>query len=67
MPRCLRPAASRQHPCTRILAGEVSPAAAFDTLSSSGSAVLIDIRSAKEKESAGLPDLPGGGGKLVEL
>ncbi len=47
-------------------AGEVSPAAALDALSSSGGALLIDIRSAKEKETSGLPDLPSSG-KLVEL
>ncbi len=48
-------------------AGEVSPAAALDALSSGGGAVLLDIRTAREKEAAGLPDLPGGSGKLVEV
>jgi len=48
------------------VAGEVSPAAALDALSSGGGAVLLDIRSAKEKEAGGLPDLPNSG-KLVEV
>lgn len=39
-------------------AGEVTPAAALDTLSSGGNAVLVDIRSGREKEQAGLPELP---------
>ncbi|GAB4821917.1 hypothetical protein N2152v2_008963 [Parachlorella kessleri] len=51
----------------RGFAGEVSPAAALDALSSGGGAVLLDIRTAREKEAAGLPDLPGGSGKLVEV
>ena len=45
----------------RGYAGEVTPAAALDVLSSDGGAVLLDIRTAKEKEGAGLPDLPSNG------
>lgn len=50
----------------RGYAGQVSPAAALDILSTQGNCVMVDIRSAREKESAGLPDLPNNG-KLVEL
>lgn len=50
----------------RGYAGEVTPAAALDALSSNSNSVLVDIRTAKEKETAGLPDLPNSG-KLVEL
>ena len=39
-------------------AGEVSPAAALDALATQGNVVLIDIRSGREKEAAGIPDLP---------
>lgn len=39
----------------------MSPAQALDSLSSGANAVLIDIRTAKEKEQAGLPDLPNNG------
>jgi rhodanese-related sulfurtransferase len=46
--------------------GDVSPAAALDALSTQGNANLVDIRTAREKEQAGLPDLPNAG-KLVEL
>lgn len=50
----------------RGYAGDVSPAGALDALSTLGNAVLLDIRTLKEKESAGVPDLPNAG-KLVEL
>ena len=56
----------------RGYAGDVSPAAALDAVSAGGDVALVDIRSAREKESAGLPDLPsgglgGGGGRYLEV
>ncbi len=56
----------------RGYAGEVSPPAALDAVARGGDAVLIDLRSAREKEAAGLPDLPagglgGGGGRYLEV
>ncbi|KAK9797734.1 hypothetical protein WJX73_002375 [Symbiochloris irregularis] len=45
--------------------GEISPAAALDTASREGNCLIVDIRSQREKESAGVPDLPFGG-RLVE-
>lgn len=50
----------------RGYAGDVSAAAALDALSTRGDAFLLDIRTAREKEQAGIPDLPNSG-KLVEL
>ncbi|KAL4550157.1 hypothetical protein Ndes2526B_g08323 [Nannochloris sp. 'desiccata'] len=50
----------------RGYAGDVSPAAALDALSTQGKANLVDIRTAREKEQQGLPDVPNSG-KLVEL
>lgn len=46
--------------------GDVSPAAALDALSTRGDTVMVDIRTAREKEATGIPDLPNSG-KLVEL
>ena len=40
--------------------GNISPASALDTISREGNAVIVDIRTDREKESAGVPDLPGG-------
>jgi rhodanese-related sulfurtransferase len=50
----------------RGYAGDVSPAAALDALSTKSNANLVDIRTAREKEQQGIPDLPNSG-KLVEL
>ncbi|KAK9820460.1 hypothetical protein WJX72_010595 [[Myrmecia] bisecta] len=50
----------------RGYAGEISAAAALDTITNDNNAVLIDIRNDREKEYAGVPDLPSGG-KLIEL
>lgn len=50
----------------RGYAGDISPAGALDVLSTQGNCVVVDIRTTREKESAGLPDLPNNG-KLVEL
>ncbi len=47
-------------PPRRGYAGELAPPAALDALSNEGDAVLIDIRTAKEKEGSGIPDLPSG-------
>lgn len=43
---------------TRGYAGEVSAAAALDQVCSDGNAVIVDIRSQREKEVGGVPDLP---------
>lgn len=51
----------------RGYAGDVTPAAALDALSSRGDTVLVDVRSARDKESQGIPDVPNSGSKLVEL
>lgn len=52
----------------RGFAGEVTAAQALDLVGSDGSAVLIDIRTEREKEAAGLADVPGGAkGKLLEV
>lgn len=50
----------------RGYAGDVSPAAALDAVCTKGNANLVDIRTAREKEQQGLPDLPNSS-KLVEL
>ena len=50
----------------RGYAGDVSPPAALDALATQGNAVMVDIRSARDKEQSGIPDLPNSG-KLVEL
>lgn len=50
----------------RGYAGDVSPAAALDALATQSNAVLVDIRTAREKEQTGIPDLPNSG-KLIEL
>lgn len=42
----------------RGFAGEITAAQVLDSLND-GSCVLIDIRSQKEKESSGVPDVPG--------
>jgi rhodanese-related sulfurtransferase len=39
-------------------AGDVAPAAALDLLVNDPSVVLVDLRTAKEKEGSGIPDLP---------
>ena len=49
---------------TRGYAGEVTSANVIDSLS--GDSVLVDIRSANEKDSSGLPDLASNN-KLIEL
>jgi len=53
---------------TRIrgYAGDVSVASALDAVVGRGSSVLVDIRTQREKESQGVPDLPGGA-RLIEL
>lgn len=53
----------RMHPRTHapfvlLVAGEVSPARVLDMLSNGGDVVLVDVRTASEKASAGVPDLP---------
>lgn len=49
-------------PCHRpCCAGEVFPTTALDALVSQGNNALIDIRSASEKESGGVPDLADSG------
>jgi hypothetical protein len=48
-----------QTSCTRT--GDVSPTSALDMLSTKGNNALVDIRTAREKESGGSPDLPNSG------
>lgn len=48
--------------------GDLSAAAALNTMTTDGSAVLVDIRRTSEKESSGVPDLPSGAsGRAIEL
>ncbi|KAF8068332.1 Calcium sensing receptor [Scenedesmus sp. PABB004] len=52
----------------RGYAGEVTAAQALDLVGSDGGAVIIDIRTEREKEASGLADVPGGArGKLLEV
>ncbi|KAK9866513.1 hypothetical protein WJX84_008419 [Apatococcus fuscideae] len=46
--------------------GDITPAAALDALANDGNTILVDVRTAREKESSGIPDLPNSG-KLIEL
>jgi rhodanese-related sulfurtransferase len=48
-------------------AGELSAAVALDTVVNDASAVLIDIRPAREKEASGVPDVPGAASSKVRL
>ncbi len=51
----------------RGYAGDVSAAAALDaTAGRGGKSVLVDIRTQREKEAQGVPDLPGGA-RLIEV
>ncbi len=52
----------------RGYAGDIAPAAALDLLVNEGNVVLVDVRTAKEKETSGIPDLPSAAsGKLVDV
>lgn len=52
----------------RGFAGELAAAAALDSLVNEGNVVLIDIRTSKEKEGSGIPDLPSAAnGKSLEV
>lgn len=42
----------------RGYAGEINPAAALDAVSTENNTYIIDIRTSREKENGGLPDLP---------
>lgn len=44
----------------RGYAGEISPAAALDAVASGGNIFIVDIRTSREKENGGVPDLPSG-------
>ncbi|KAI7844128.1 hypothetical protein COHA_002266 [Chlorella ohadii] len=50
----------------RGYAGDIAPAAALSAVESEGNAVIVDIRSAREKEAGGMPDIPNTS-KLIEL
>lgn len=50
----------------RGYAGDVTPAAALTAVESEGGAVIVDIRSIREKEQGGTPDIPNSS-KLIEL
>lgn len=40
---------------------------ALDTVVGDASAVLIDVRSAREKEASGVPDVPGAASSKVSI
>eukprot|EP00884_Botryococcus_braunii_P022393 jgi/Botrbrau1/8838/Bobra.0335s0025.1 len=40
--------------------GDLTPASALDLVSNEGNVVLVDLRSDREKESGGIPELPSG-------
>lgn len=44
---------------------DVPPAAALNTLVNDGDAVMVDIRTPKEKELSGVPDLPSAASSKV--
>lgn len=47
---------------------DLTPAQALDLLLSDGDSVLIDLRSNREKEGSGIPDVPGSASsRLIEL
>ncbi|KAL3132062.1 hypothetical protein ABBQ32_008676 [Trebouxia sp. C0010 RCD-2024] len=50
----------------RGYAGEISPAAALDAVACDGNTYIVDIRTQREKENGGLPDLPSGN-RLIEV
>ena len=54
-------------PVYKVLSGvirgygrDISPAAALDLVAGGGNIVIVDIRSEREKENGGVPDLPSG-------
>ena len=52
----------------RGYAGELAAPAALNMINTDGNTVLIDLRSAKEKEAAGVPDVAGGArDRVVEV
>ncbi|DBA85578.1 hypothetical protein WJX79_010531 [Trebouxia sp. C0005] len=50
----------------RGYAGEINPAAALDAVAIGGNVVIVDIRTSREKENGGVPDLPFGN-RLIEV
>ncbi|KAI8465256.1 MAG: hypothetical protein J3K34DRAFT_454792 [Monoraphidium minutum] len=50
----------------RGYAGDIGAVSALEAVGR-GDAVIVDIRTEREKEAAGIPDVPGGASKLVEL
>jgi rhodanese-related sulfurtransferase len=52
----------------RGYAGDLTPVQALDALANEGSAVLIDVRSARDKESQGLPEVASSAsGRVLEV
>lgn len=52
----------------RGYAGDLTPVQALDALANEGSAVLVDVRSAREKEAAGLPEVASSAsGRVLEV
>jgi hypothetical protein len=52
----------------RGYAGDLAAAAALNSLVNDSNVLLVDIRTAKEKETSGIPDLPSGASsKVVEV
>lgn len=51
-----------------VRAGDINPARAVDIVGSDGNATFIDIRTSREKEAVGVPDVPSSAkGRFVEL
>ncbi|KIZ04855.1 hypothetical protein MNEG_3102 [Monoraphidium neglectum] len=51
----------------RGYAGDITAVQALEAINGDSNAVIVDIRTPKEKETSGIPDVPGGGNKLVAV
>eukprot|EP01024_Parvocaulis_polyphysoides_P066918 TRINITY_DN790_c0_g1_i4.p1 TRINITY_DN790_c0_g1~~TRINITY_DN790_c0_g1_i4.p1 ORF type:complete len:391 (-),score=83.68 TRINITY_DN790_c0_g1_i4:221-1393(-) len=52
----------------RGYAGDISPTQALDTILSDGKSYLLDVRTLREKEQSGVPDVPGSAsGRFIEV
>ncbi|CAG9464038.1 unnamed protein product [Pedinophyceae sp. YPF-701] len=52
----------------RGYSGDLTPAVALDTLENDGTALLVDIRSLKERDTTGCPDIPArAASRMVEV
>ncbi|KAI8472055.1 MAG: hypothetical protein J3K34DRAFT_415554 [Monoraphidium minutum] len=50
----------------RGYAGDINAVSALEAIND-GNAVIVDIRTEREKESSGVPDVPGGNNKLIDV